>query len=76
MFTTLTLDPTDLLRRAGILPSTTTTCPECHRAFTAMQGVRFPVCYGKGSLKISGPVLFCSTTCILSWHDPRELNKC
>jgi hypothetical protein len=70
---TYSLDPRHLLKLAGHSLSTTMVCPVCRAEFRAISGATFPASYKKGEEVCHGPMLFCSTACVLGWFDPQEL---
>ena len=76
MQSTMSLDPKEHLRLAGVSLSTTLQCPTCSGKFAGMNGVTFPTKYKKGEQWCYGTVIFCSTACVLAWFDPEELAKC
>ncbi|SDR63851.1 hypothetical protein SAMN05519103_09104 [Rhizobiales bacterium GAS113] len=76
MPSTHSLDPTYQLKQAGLSLSATMLCPTCRAEFTAMNGVNFPTQFEQEGQECFGPVLFCSTVCILAWFPPQQLDKC
>jgi len=70
---TYSLDPRHQLKQAGHSLSTTMVCPACRAEFTAISGATFPASYKNGKEVCYGPILFCSTVCVLAWFDPQEL---